>query len=175
MKKSVQRIIFLSIFLFLVFAIIVVAQTWEVFSLKDDMFVTYSDIENINKDKTFGDFVSANIDEEVVKVGNEKMTISKLIFKLFGFIPIREINVEVSDGKSLFLGGTPIGFAIDIDGLLIMGSTAIESQNGNVDVLEQAGLKVGDIITEINGQKVSDLKDVTNIIVFVFYNICDIF
>ena len=95
MKKSVQRIIFLSIFLFLVFAIIVVAQTWEVFSLKDDMFVTYSDIENINKDKTFGDFVSANIDEEVVKVGNEKMTISKLIFKLFGFIPIREINVEV--------------------------------------------------------------------------------
>ena len=164
MKKSVQRIIFLSNFLFLVFAIIVVAQTWEVFSLKDDMFVTYSDIENINKDKTFGDFVSANIDEEVVKVGNEKMTISKLIFKLFGFIPIREINVEVSDGKSLFLGGTPIGFAIDIDGLLIMGSTAIESQNGNVDVLEQAGLKVGDIITEINGQKVSDLKDVTNII-----------
>lgn len=164
MKKSLQRIIFLSIFLLLVFAIIVVAQSWEVFSLKDDMFVTYSDIENINKEKTFGSFVSAGIDDKVVQVGNEKMTISKLIFKLFGFIPIREINVEVSDGKSLYLGGTPIGFAIDIDGLLIMGSTAIESSNGNVDVMEEAGLKVGDIITEINGSKVSDLKDVANII-----------
>lgn len=170
MRKSSQRIIFLSFILFLVFAIIIVAQTWEVFSLDNDIFVTYSDIENINKDKTFGNFVSANIDDKLVQVGNEKLTVSKLIFKLFGFIPIRSIDVQVSDGKSLYLGGTPIGFAIDIDGLLIMGSTAIETANGNVDVLEKSDLKIGDIITEINGQNVSDMEDVTDIIEDKNYN-----
>lgn len=170
MSKKLQRIIFLSVFSFLIFAVIVISQSWEIFSLQDDMLITYSDIESINNDNTFGDFVSASIDDKVVQVGNEKMTISKLIFKLFGFIPIREIDVEISDGKLLYLGGTPVGFAIDIDGLLILGNSSIESEGQAVDVLEESGLKVGDIITEINDVKVSSLEDITKIIEEKNYN-----
>ena len=170
MKSRLQRIIFLSIFFILTFALIVVAQVWEIYKLDENVFVTYSDVETINKDKTFGSFVTANINDKVALVGNEKLTISKLIFKLFGFIPIRELSVEVSDGKSLYLGGTPVGFAIDIDGLLIMGSTTVETENGNVDILSEANLKVGDIITEIDGKKVCTLEDVSKIIENKNYN-----
>ena len=157
MSKKLQRIIFLSVFCLFIFSVIVISQSWEIFSLKDEMLITYSDIDNINKDDTFGSFVSASIDDKVVQVGNEKMTVSKLIFKLFGFIPIREIDVEISDGKLLYLGGTPVGFAIDIDGLLVLGNSAIEGEYGSVDVLEKSNLKVGDIITEINGVEVDSL------------------
>ena len=164
MSKKVQRIIFLGVFSLIIFCVIALSESWEIFSLKDEMLVTYADIESVNKDKSFGNFVSASIDDKVVQVGNERMTISKLIFKLFGFIPIRSIDVEISDGKLLYLGGTPVGFAIDIDGLLILGSSAVETGQGNIDVLEESGLKVGDIITEINGEKVDSLEDITNII-----------
>ena len=164
MSKKLQRIIFLSVFCLFLFGVIVISQTFEIFSLKDDLIVTYSDIENINKDNTFGNFIKASIDDKVVQVGNEKLTVSKLIFKLFGFIPIRTIDVEISDEKLLYLGGTPVGFAIDIDGLLILGNSAIESQNGKVNVLEESGLKVGDIITDINGEQVDSLEDITKII-----------
>ena len=170
MSKKLQRIIFLSVFCLFVFSVIVISQSWEIFSLKDEMLITYSDIDNINKDDTFGSFVSASIDDKVVQVGNEKMTVSKLIFKLFGFIPIREIDVEISDGKLLYLGGTPVGFAIDIDGLLVLGNSAIEGEYGSVDVLEKSNLKVGDIITEINGVEVDSLEDITKIIEDEKYN-----
>ena len=170
MSKKVQRIIFLSVFSLIIFFVIVLSQSWEIFSLNDEMLVTYSDIKSINEENTFGNFVSASIDNKVVQVGNEKMTISKLIFKLFGFIPIKEIDVEISDGKLLYLGGTPVGFAIDIDGLLILGNSAVNGENQLVDVLEESGLKVGDIITEINGVKVSELEDITEIIENEEYN-----
>lgn len=170
MSKKLQRIIFLSVFCLFIFSVIVISQSWEIFSLKDEMLITYSDIDNINKDDTFGSFVSASIDDKVVQVGNEKMTVSKLIFKLFGFIPIREIDVEISDGKLLYLGGTPVGFAIDIDGLLVLGNSAIEGEYGSVDVLEKSNLKVGDIITEINGVEVDSLEDITKIIEDEKYN-----
>ena len=170
MSKKVQRIIFLSVFSLIIFFVIVLSQSWEIFSLNDEMLVTYSDIKSINEENTFGNFVSASIDDKVVQVGNEKMTISKLIFKLFGFIPIKEIDVEISDGKLLYLGGTPVGFAIDIDGLLILGNSAVNGENQLVDVLEESGLKVGDIITEINGVKVSELEDITEIIENEEYN-----
>lgn len=170
MSKKLQRIIFLSVFCLFIFSVIVISQSWEIFSLKDEMLITYSDIDNINKDDTFGSFVSASIDDKVVQVGNEKMTVSKLIFKLFGFIPIREIDVEISDGKLLYLGGTPVGFAIDIDGLLVLGNSAIEGEYGSVDVLEKSNLKVGDIITEINGIEVDSLEDITKIIEDEKYN-----
>ena len=170
MSKKLQRIIFLSVFCLFIFSVIVISQSWEIFSLKDEMLITYSDIDNINKDDTFGSFVSASIDDKVVQVGNEKMTVSKLIFKLFGFIPIREIDVEISDGKLLYLGGTPVGFAIDIDGLLVLGNSAIEGKYGSVDVLEKSNLKVGDIITEINGVEVDSLEDITKIIEDEKYN-----
>ena len=164
MKSKLQRIIFLSVFLFVSICLIIYAQIADIFKIENDIFVTYSDIETINNDKTFGNFISANLNDKTITVGNEKLTVSKLVFKLFGFIPIREIEVEVSDGKSLFLGGTPVGFAIDIDGLLITNSVAIETENGTVDVLASSNLKVGDVITEINGEKVYSLQDVNNII-----------
>ena len=170
MRSKIQRIIFLSFFIFISFFIIFLSQSIELFKIKNDIYVTYSDIETLNKEKPFGKYITANIDDKTIKVGGEKLTISKLVFKLFGFIPIREVNIEVSDGETLYIGGIPIGFTIDIDGLLVLGSIKIEGENGEIDVFENSFLKVGDIITEIDGKKVCSLDDVLSIFEDENYN-----
>lgn len=157
-----QRIIFLILFFLAIFFVIVFAQCIDIFALNDHIFVTYQDVESINKDKRFGAFVSADIGDKTINVGNEKITISNLIFKLFGFIPIKEIQVDITDAEGLFVGGLPVGFALDVDGLLVLESTSVKTENGDVVVAE--GLQVGDIIQEIDGKKVYNLAQVEEII-----------
>ena len=170
MKSRIQRIIFLIFFVLISFFVVFLSQSIELFKIKNDIYVTYSDIETLNKEKPFGKFITANINDKTIKTGGEKLTISKLVFRLFGFIPIREVNIEVNDGETLYIGGVPIGFTIDIDGLLVLGSIDIESENGEIDVFENSFLKVGDIITEIDGKKVCSLDDVLSIFEDENYN-----
>ncbi|MBO4412838.1 MAG: SpoIVB peptidase [Clostridia bacterium] len=158
-----QRIIFLSIFFLIVFFVIIFAQCAEVFSLNDHILVTCEDVEQINKEKRFGAFVRADIGDKTINTGSEKLTISKLIFKLFGFIPIKQIQVDVKNDEHLFIGGMPVGFAIDVDGLLVLESTSVKTEEGDVDVAG-LNLQVGDIIQEIEGKKVYNLAQVEEII-----------
>ena len=48
-----------------------------------------------------------------VKVGNEIVTQTNLKFKLFGLITIKEVSVTMTDDKTVFVGGIPLGFALD--------------------------------------------------------------
>lgn len=164
MRSKIQRIIFLIFFVLISLFIVFLSQCYEIFRIKNDTYVTYSDVDVINNEKMFGKFITASVDDRTVRVGNEKLTISKLVFKLFGFIPIREVNIQINEGETLYLGGVPLGFTIDIDGLLILNSINIESESGNIDAFENSNLRIGDIITEINGEKVCSLDDILKII-----------
>ncbi len=54
----------------------------------------------------------------------------------------------------VYIGGYPIGLKLYADGVVIVGTEAVDTENGSVNAAEKAGLKIGDIIKKINGKAV---------------------
>lgn len=145
MKKGVFSL-FLTIFLaFCCLAILSPIQMLN--GLEGGFLTNYQDIEIANKNHTFGHFIQTQLVETEKSVGGEKETKGEIVFKLFGFIPIKKVNVNLTNDELYYVGGVPIGLSINTDGALVVGN-------------ENQTLKEGDIITQINGNDVSNLDDI---------------
>ena len=64
----------------------------------------------------------------------------------------------------VYIGGYPIGLKLYADGVVIVGTEAVDTKNGLVDTAEKAGLKIGDIIKKVNGTEVKSNSQVSEII-----------
>lgn len=64
----------------------------------------------------------------------------------------------------VYLGGYPIGLKLYADGVIIVGTEVVDTKNGNINPAEKAGLKIGDVIKEVNGNTVLKNSDVSDII-----------
>lgn len=88
----------------------------------------------------------------------------KLNFKLFGVIPLKSVMVEVVPNKSVIPCGNTIGVKIYTEGTLVVGMSEVYGRDGNIyEPYKYAGIKTGDYITEINGQKIESVADVVKI------------
>src|SRR5574344_1271094 len=164
MAKKIRLFIFLGIFTLSLLIICFNIEILNVYTLPNDLPITYSDVEEINEQKIFGKNITAHIEEKTVTVGGEKATVKTLIFKLFGFLPIKTIETNISEEKEVYIGGLPIGFSIDVNGLIVLGGNSVLTENGLVNSFENSELKKGDIITSINGQNISTIEDLRAIL-----------
>lgn len=114
----------------------------------------YNDIETVNENKTFGDFFKVQLNEKEKIVGGQKVKQGEVVFKLFGFIPIKKVDVVLASDDDYYVGGVPIGLSIYTDGAIVV------SEENNIDT----SLKEGDIITQINGHDVEDLNQIQDIL-----------
>ena len=80
--------------------------------------------------------------------------IKKSIFLLLLFTLIIPINVLAYSDK-IIAGGQNIGIALNSDGVLIVGTYEVK----DTSPAKEAGLKTGDIIEKINGNKVSNIEE----------------
>lgn len=62
------------------------------------------------------------------------------------------------------IGGYPIGLKLYADGVVIVGTEPVDTENGLVNTAEKAGLKLGDIIKKVNGIEVKSNLQVSSII-----------
>ncbi len=75
-----------------------------------------------------------------------------LKLRLFGLIPVKQIDVSVMPEISLYPGGQPIGILLRTDGIMVVGmSPVIDEEGKSCFPAEKAGIKVGDIIKEVDG------------------------
>lgn len=85
---------------------------------------------------------------------------------LFDKIPIKNIAVNITPKKYVLPGGAPIGIKLRTDGVLIVGMSYVTTSDGEtVYPAKSAGLKSGDVITGINGNKIISIDDMTSQIV----------
>ncbi|WP_425448585.1 SpoIVB peptidase [Dethiothermospora halolimnae] len=100
------------------------------------------------------------------RVGTLKNGEGKLKFKLLGLIPIKEINVNVSENIYLVPGGNTIGVRLNTKGVLVVAlSDDIIGKNGDkYSPAIDAGIKIGDVILSIDGKKVRDADHVIEIL-----------
>lgn len=84
--------------------------------------------------------------------------------KIMGIIPVKNIDVSVVEEKRLIICGTPFGIRIKTKGIVVIGTEEIKSENESVCPAEKAGIRVGDIIENVNGVEVSNTDELVKII-----------
>lgn len=125
-----------------------------IIDLPNSVTMTLDDLNEMNANATFGSFTTVELSENIFTVGGERQRDTSLLVKLFGFIPVKKVEAVVQEEQQLFLGGIPLGFAINTKGLIVVGNSEVGSKSP---------FKTGDIITEINGkivEKPSDIKQI---------------
>lgn len=69
-----------------------------------------------------------------------------------------------SDGVYVKIGGKPIGISVNADGLIVIGQSEVVTEQGTVDPAAQSGLLVGDILKQINGEKLNSIYQLKKIL-----------
>jgi stage IV sporulation protein B len=84
---------------------------------------------------------------------------------LFGLIPIKRIQVELTPQQSVFPGGNSIGVSMSIRGALVVGISEVSDFRGERHhPAAYAGIRPGDIIESINNITVEDAGHLSEII-----------
>ena len=72
--------------------------------------------------------------------------------------PVAAQNLSVSDYREVRLcpGGIPFGIKMSTDGILVVGISEVEIEKGRINPGYNAGIRTGDLIVEINGERSGD-------------------
>ncbi len=82
---------------------------------------------------------------------------------LFNIIPLRKTKVTFGKRRYVTLCGTAYGIKLYSNGVLVISTQAIETEDGNKNPGQSAGFRAGDIIKGIDGKKIGSNKDVSEI------------
>lgn len=79
-------------------------------------------------------------------------------------IPVKRTSVKSVKRQYVVLGGEIFGIKLFTDGVLVVDAESVQSEGKNINPAEKAGIRVGDIIKSINGEKVYTNKALSEII-----------
>ncbi|MCM3171363.1 SpoIVB peptidase [Paenibacillus sp. MER 99-2] len=86
---------------------------------------------------------------------------AKLTLKLWGKIPVKTVNVNVIPDLRVVPGGQTIGVKVKSAGILVVGHHLIRAgQDQRVSPGEDAGIKLGDLITHMDGKRLDGVGGV---------------
>lgn len=83
----------------------------------------------------------------------------ELVYEVNGF-PIKKVNVSVLEDMKVIPGGQSIGVQLHTLGVLVVGHHLINGKSGETSPGEDADIKVGDVILEINGEPIKNMNDI---------------
>ena len=90
---------------------------------------------------------------DTVQSSSESNTKAEIM--LFGTIPVKQVDVTLTQRKNVIVGGMPFGIRIYTDGLIVSETSAV----GNRNPAQEAGISCGDIILSVNGEKLSTSEE----------------
>jgi stage IV sporulation protein B len=148
-----------GVLLCVAFAMVLVNTNFlDVMAQSSGAYITYEQINQINQEGKFGKLISTHLTEKEVKVGNQLVKQSALRFKLFGLITIKEVGVNVTPNKQVYVGGIPLGFALQTKGVIVIGENSVLTEQGDVITQKSEKLLPGDIITSINDTPITSVN-----------------
>ena len=84
--------------------------------------------------------------------------------KLFNIFPIKSAKVNMSDRKYVVPGGSIFGIRLYTKGVMIVKIDSVDTPQGKVSPGNKAGLKVGDIILEVNSKQTHSNKELSSLV-----------
>jgi len=103
--------------------------------------------------------INTTHDDDSISIKAEDQGKDELVLELAG-LPIKKVDVNVLKDFRIMPGGQSIGVKLNTVGVLVVGHHQVQTAEGKVSPGETAGIKVGDIITEINGKRIEKMADV---------------
>ncbi|MDL5611841.1 SpoIVB peptidase [Bacillus halotolerans] len=113
----------------------------------------------VNAQEKSSEAFTVEKDPHEIKVTGKKSGQSELVYDLAGF-PIKKTKVQVLPDLKVIPGGQSIGVKLHSVGVLVVGFHQINTSEGKKSPGESAGITAGDIIIEMNGQKIEKMNDV---------------
>lgn len=103
--------------------------------------------------------------KNVMSVSASQRDISVADVSILGIIPVRQIDSEKAERKYVHLGGDIIGIRLYTDGLIVVSTDDIDTEDGNINPGEKCGIESGDIILELNDEAVLSVADFSSKII----------
>ena len=131
------------------------AGTEHYLNLRVPMTADVSAVVGQEKSNIPQNAITVNLSEPVtLKADNLNQFQMKV--KLFGWIPFKQVNIEVIEEQELIPMGIPVGIYVETDGILVIGTGEFVGADGVTCSPAAYILKSGDYIRKLNGEAVSD-------------------
>ncbi|WP_407676508.1 SpoIVB peptidase [Perspicuibacillus lycopersici] len=105
------------------------------------------------------DDLDIDYNDDRLTLNAENQGKSEVILQIAG-IPVKKVDVNILKDFKVIPGGQSIGVKINSKGVLVVGHHLVETESGKVSPGEEAGIKIGDLITKINGKTIESMGDV---------------
>ncbi len=103
---------------------------------------------------------SVHVDfSKVVTFKADEIENYEMDLKLFGFIPFKQVDIEVIRDMVLTPVGEPVGIYVKTDGILVIGIGEFDSENGKKCTPAKYLLQPGDYIKEVDGIKIDEKEE----------------
>ena len=103
---------------------------------------------------------AVNIDlSKTVTMKTAGETSYRMLVKLFGFLPFKEVDIQVIKDQELIPVGTPIGIYVKTDGVLVIGTGEFQGADGVRYSPSRYVLRSGDYIRKVDGHDVTEKED----------------
>lgn len=140
---------------------------------KSDEVTTFDAIWNLfansnaNTEKTKTSSAFSNTSQQLSlnsEYSENSKSDSEYIAKLFGIFPIKQVDITVFAETHLIPGGIPFGVRFYTEGVIVVGTSEIETEKGSANPAKSAGIKTSDIIVSVNGATISTADDVARLV-----------
>lgn len=125
-----------------------------IFEGQQEVVTTFATSSSINNDN-----IELNKSNESLIVNGKNSGDTDLVLSIAGF-PIKKTEIKVLKDFKLIPGGQSIGVKLNTKGVLVIGHHLINTKEGKKSPGEVAGIKVGDMITNINGKTIEQMSDI---------------
>lgn len=121
-------------------------------------------LDNINEDNINLIKLNSKLTSFTLINGRTK-GIANAKLKIFNFLPVKNVTINVVPDKKVIPSGEAIGVKIQTKGVLVVGLSSITTEDGKKrSPAADAGFEIGDTILEINSQKIEKDKDISNMV-----------
>ena len=101
------------------------------------------------------------IHSDLSPIDNTTLVTQSVDYRLYGIIPLKSVTVSKKQELKLYPGGMPFGVKFITEGVLVVGFCDVDGTPEAKNPSAEAGLKINDIITKINGAELTGASELT--------------
>ena len=117
----------------------------------------------VNKEPLEKGSIKIDLSDAITMEATEK-TDATMEVKLFGFIPLKKVEITAVSPQSVVVGGSAIGIHVETNGILVLGTTTVTGDDKMTYEPAENRLKSGDYIVEVNGQTMTEKEDLIKLL-----------
>ncbi len=100
------------------------------------------------------------LNQPLTIVAGETTNSYQMRLKLFGLLPLKDVDIQVIENTTLTPVGRPIGIYVKTQGVLVVDTGSFEGAGGDKHAPSEYKLQSGDYLTAMDGVAINDKKQI---------------